>query len=56
MNRLKDLSQSDLAKALNITQRNYSYLETDQTPLSQKMLIKFAKYYGVSTDYILYLT
>lgn len=62
MNRLKelrenkDLLQKDIARDLNITQRNYSYIETGQTDLTNEMLIKLALYYNTSIDYLLYLT
>ena len=51
-----DLSQSQLAEKLGITQRKYSYLETETQPLTDDLLVKLARYYGVSTDYILRLT
>ena len=62
MNRLKelredrDLRQIDIAKNLNITQRNYSYFETSQTILNADMLQRLADYYNTSIDYILYRT
>ena len=62
MNRLKelredkDLLQKDLAKILGITQRNYSYIETGYTTLTEEILNKLADYYNTSIDYILYRT
>ena len=62
MNRLKelredkDLLQKDLAKILGITQRNYSYIETGYTALTEEILNKLADYYNTSIDYILYRT
>lgn len=62
MNRLKelrednDLLQKDIAKLIGITQRNYSYIETEKTLLTADILIKIAKIYKVSIDYILYQT
>ncbi|MBE6140996.1 MAG: helix-turn-helix transcriptional regulator [Firmicutes bacterium] len=62
MNRLKelredhDLLQKDVAKALGISQRNYSYFETGTTALTDDILIKIAKLYKTSIDYILYQT
>lgn len=62
MNRLKelredkDLFQKDVAHALGITQRNYSYFETGQTMLTEDILIKIAEFYETSIDYILYRT
>ena len=61
-NRLKelrednDLLQKQVAKALGITQRNYSYLETGYTMLTEDILIKLAYFYDTSIDYILYQT
>ncbi len=61
-NRLKelrednDLLQKQVAKALGITQRNYSYLETGYTMLTEDILIKLANFYDTSIDYILYQT
>ncbi len=48
-----DLSQQMLAKAIGITQRKYSYLETGVQPLTDEILIILADYYNVSIDYIL---
>ena len=62
MNRLKelredkDIMQKDIAKALGITQRNYSYIETGYTALTEDLLKKLADYYNTSIDYILYRT
>ena len=62
MNRLKelrednDILQREVAKSLGITQRNYSYLETGQTFLTEDILKKIADYYKTSIDYILYKT
>lgn len=51
-----DLTQAAIAKAIGITQRKYSYIETQTQPLSDEVICKLAKYYGVSSDYILMLT
>ena len=51
-----DLTQQKLADALGITQRKYSYVETGAQPLTDELLVKLARFYGVSTDYILMLT
>lgn len=53
---LHDLTQKEIASALGITQRKYSYVETGTQPLTEELLIKLANYYKVSTDYILMLT
>ena len=52
----RDLSQTKVATALGITQRKYSYLETETQPLTDEILVKLSKFYKVTTDYILYLT
>ncbi len=51
-----DLTQQKVADALGITQRKYSYVETGTQPLTDDLLVKLARFYGVSTDYILCLT
>jgi len=51
-----DLSQKEVAEAINITQRKYSYLENEVQPLTDEILVKLSRFYGVSVDYILYLT
>ena len=51
-----DLSQEEVAKLLVISQRKYSYLETETQHLTDVMLVKLSKVYKVTTDYILYLT
>ena len=51
-----DLTQRELAAALGVTQRKYSYVETGTQPLTDELLVRLARYYGVSTDYILMLT
>lgn len=48
--------QRDIANILNITQRNYSYIETETTDIPTELLIKLAEFYDTSTDYILYRT
>ena len=52
----KDLRQSDVARSLNITQRNYSYFKTSKTILNADILQRLADYYNTSIDYILYRT
>lgn len=61
-NRIKDLredadkSQQEIAAAIGITQRKYSYIETGAQQLTDEILVKLAEYYGTSVDYILCLT
>ena len=51
-----DIKQQTLAKYLHIGQNTYSQYENGQRQLPIDVLIKLAKYYNVSTDYILELT
>ncbi len=51
-----DLTQQLLAEHLHIKQNTYSQYENGQRQLPLDVLIKLAKFYGVSTDYILGLT
>ncbi|MBQ7485734.1 MAG: helix-turn-helix transcriptional regulator [Oscillospiraceae bacterium] len=48
-----DLTQQQLADHLGITQRKYSYVETETQPLTAELLIKLADFYHVSIDYLL---
>ena len=50
------ITQSELAKELGISQNTYSQYETGARQPSLETLIKLAKFYFVSTDYILGLT
>jgi transcriptional regulator with XRE-family HTH domain len=51
-----DLTQSDVAKLLNIRQNTYSQYENGQRQIPIPMLIALAKYYKTSVDYLLGLT
>lgn len=51
-----DITQSQLAEYLHIKQNTYSQYETEQRQLPLDVLIKLAKYFNTSTDYILGLT
>ena len=51
-----DLKQSEISEKLNLTQAAYSYYETGKRNIPNEILIKFAKLYNTSTDYILGLT
>ncbi len=51
-----DLSQQDIAEYLNIPTRTYSSYENEERGLPIDILIKLAKFYNTSTDYILRLT
>ena len=48
-----DLTQQQIADAIGITQRKYSYVETGTQPLTDELLIRLADYYKVSIDYLL---
>ena len=51
-----DLTPAELAARIGITQRKYSYIETETQPLTDEMLVKLADFYNVSVDYILLRT
>ena len=51
-----DLTQQQLADAIGITQRKYSYIETGTQPLVDELLVKLSLFYDVSVDYILMQT
>ena len=51
-----DVTQTQVGEAINITQRTYSYYETGQRMMPPEVLIKLAKFYGTTVDYILGLT
>ncbi len=48
-----DLKQKEIAEYLHIKQNTYSQYENGQRQVPIDVLIKLAKYYNVSTDYIL---
>ena len=48
-----DLTQQQIADTIGITQRKYSYLETETQPLTDEILVRLAQFYGVSIDYLL---
>ncbi len=52
----RDLTQTQVAEAIGITQRKYSYIETGTQQLTDEILVKLAKFYGVTVDYILKLS
>ena len=51
-----DLTQRQIADGIGITQRKYSYIETGVPPLTDDLLVRLARYYGVSIDYLLLQT
>lgn len=52
----RDLTQKTLADHLSVSQCTYSHYETERSRLPIDILIRLARYYTVSTDYILELT
>ena len=51
-----DLYQKDLASYLQCTQVCYSHYEAGRRDIPTDVLIRLAKFYQVSTDYLLGLT
>ena len=51
-----DLTQQQVAEAIGITQRKYSYLETETLPLTDELLVRLADFYDVNIDYLLFRT
>ncbi|MCI9215126.1 MAG: helix-turn-helix transcriptional regulator [Oscillospiraceae bacterium] len=51
-----DLTQAEIASAIGITQRKYSYLETGRQQLTDDLLVRLAVFYKTSIDYLLGLT
>ena len=49
------LTQQTVAEFLNVKQNTYSQYENGKRQLSIDLLIKLAKFYKVTTDYILEL-
>lgn len=49
----RHLTQSDVAKALGISQQSYGRWETDKVKPSPAKLTQLATYFDVSTDYLL---
>jgi len=52
----RDMMQKEIAAVLGIDQRVYSNYETGKREIPTRFVIALAKYYDVSTDYILGLT
>ena len=49
----RDLTQTEVAEAIGITQRKYSDLETGQQDWTDELLVRLAAFYGTSVDYLL---
>ncbi|MBQ2740818.1 MAG: helix-turn-helix transcriptional regulator [Clostridia bacterium] len=52
----KNISQQDIAAILHIKQNTYSQYENGKRQLPIEILISLARFYNVSTDFILGLT
>lgn len=52
----KGLKQRELAEILNCSQRVYSNYECGDLDIPTEVLIRLAKYYSTSVDYLLGLT
>lgn len=52
----KDYKQSDIAKVLNTTQQQYSKYELGLQVIPVERLVKLAKFYNSSVDYLIGLT
>ncbi|PRR86012.1 helix-turn-helix domain-containing protein [Clostridium luticellarii] len=49
----KDVKQEDVAKAIGISKSGYGYYEQGRSMPDPEMLLKLAKYFNVSADYLL---
>lgn len=47
-----DLTQTEIASYLNISQRAYSRYENDERAIPIEQLIRLAEYYNTSLDYL----
>ena len=51
-----DLTQTQVAAVLHMSQTGYSKYETGEHDIPPQVLIRLARFYGTSTDYLLGLT
>ena len=49
----KDLNQTELGKAVHMTQRKISYIECGKFEPSLDDIVALCRYFGVSADYML---
>lgn len=49
----RDLTQTDIAKYLGMSQTGYSKYETGENDIPTQILIKLADFYNTSVDYLL---
>ena len=52
----KDITQKQIGDMLNMSQTGYNQYEIGKNDIPTKILIKLAKFYNTSTDYLLELT
>lgn len=52
----RDLTQTEVAKILGMSQTGYSKYETGENDIPTSILIKLAEFYQTSVDYLLGLT
>lgn len=52
----KDLTQTQVAKYLNMSQTGYSQYEIGKNDIPTRILIKLSLFYNVSVDYLLNVT
>lgn len=62
MNRLRDLredrdlTQTEVGKAVGVSQKAVSYYETEERALTAQLIAKFCAFYNVTSDYLLGLS
>lgn len=49
----KDLTQKEISKILGMSQTGYSKYETGENDIPSSVLIKLARFYNTSVDYLL---
>ena len=52
----RDLNQTKVAKLLGMSQTGYSKYETGENDIPTQVLIRLARFYDTSVDYLLGLT
>ena len=53
LRRDRDLKQKEVAEYLNVSQNTYSQYENGIISLTAEILVKLARFYGTSVDYLL---
>ena len=51
-----DIPQKEISKILNTSQQHYSRIEKGSTEITADRVVTLAKYYNVTTDYLLGLS